>query len=79
MAFSDWEFLPQPSKKSKIDCGKHYRLPKYFIKFPKTSSGTAEAIATFKKATNCKIPQAVGAISAPGIDFSKSHAFLTIH
>ena len=51
MAFSDWEFLPQRFKNIcywKIDCGKHYRLSKYFIKFPRTSSGTAKAIATFK-------------------------------
>ena len=63
MAFSDWEFLPQRFKNIcywKIDCGKHYRLSKYFIKFPRTSSGTAKAIATFKETTNCKIPQAVG-------------------
>ena len=73
MAFSDWEFLPQRFKNIcywKIDCGKHYRLSKYFIKFPRTPSGTAKAIATFKETTNCKIPQAVGAIWAPGTDFS---------
>ena len=73
MTFSDWEFLPQCFKNIcywKIDCGKHYRLSKYFIKFPRTSSGTAKAIATFKETTNCKIPQAVGAIWAPGTDFS---------
>ena len=65
MAFSDWEFLPQRLKNiccSKIDCGKYYRLSKYFIKFPRTPSGTAKAIATFKETTNCKIPQAVGEI-----------------
>ena len=73
MAFSDWEFLPQRFKNIcywKIDCGKHYRLSKYFIKFPRTSSGTDKAIATFKETTNCKIPQDVGAIWAPGTDFS---------
>ena len=73
MAFNDWEFLPQRFKNIcywKIDCGKHYRLSKYFIKFPRTPSGTAKAIATFKETTNCKIPQAVGAIWAPGTDFS---------
>ena len=73
MAFSDWEFLPQRLKKiccSNIDCGKHYRLSKYFIKFPRTASGTAKAIATFKETTNCKIPQAVGEILASGTDFS---------
>ena len=35
MAFSDWKFLPQRFKNiccRKIDCGKHYRLSKYFIK-----------------------------------------------
>ena len=53
-----------------IDCDKHYRLSKHFIKFPRTSSGTAKAIATFKETTNCKIPQAVSAIWAPGTDFS---------
>ena len=73
MAFSDWELLPQHFKTicyCKIDCGKHYHLSKYFIKFPRTSSGTAKAIATFKETTKCKIPQAVGAIWASGTDFS---------
>ena len=73
MAFSDWKFLPQRFKKIcywKIDCGKHNLPSKYFIKFPRISSGTAKAIATFKETTNCKIPQAVGAIWAPGTDFS---------
>ena len=46
----------------KIDSGKHYRLSKYFIEFPRTPTGTARAIATFKETTNCKIPQVVGAI-----------------
>ena len=72
MAFSDEEFLTQHLENIcywKIDCGKHYRLSKYFIEFPRTSSGTAKAIATFKETTNCKIPQAVGAIWAPGTDF----------
>ena len=50
--------------------GRHYRLSKYFIKFPRTSSGTYKAIATFKETTNCKIPQDVGAIWDPGTDFS---------
>ena len=49
-----------------MDCGKHYRLWKYFIKFPRTPSGTAKVIATFKETTNCRIPQAVGATWAPG-------------
>ena len=40
----------------KIDCGKHYRLSKYLIKFPRTPTGTAKAIATFKETVNCKIP-----------------------
>ena len=69
MAFSDWEFLPQRFENIccwKIDCGKHYRLWKYFIKFPRTPSGTAKVIATFKETTNCRIPQAVGATWAPG-------------
>ena len=73
MAFSNWEFLPQRFKNIlywKIDCGKHYRLSKYFIKFPRTSSGTAKAIATFKETTNYKIPQAIVAIWVPGTDFS---------
>ena len=73
MAFSDWEFLPQCFKNicyRKVDCGKHCRLSKYFIKLPGTSSGTAKAIATFKETTNCKIRQAAGAIWAPGTDFS---------
>ena len=71
MVLSDWEFLPQRFKNIcywKIDCGKHYRLSKYFI--PRTSSRTGKAIATFKETTNCKIPQVVGAICAPGTDFS---------
>ena len=45
MVFSDWEFLLQCFKNIcnwKIDCGKHYRLSKYFIIFPRTSSGTAK-------------------------------------
>ena len=54
----------------KIGCGKHYRLLKYFIKFPRTPSGTAKATATFKETTDCKIPQAVRTIGAPGTDFS---------
>ena len=57
MAFSDWELLPQRFKNIcywKIYCGKHYRVSKYFIKFPRTSSRTAKAIATFKETTNCK-------------------------
>ena len=73
MAFSDWEFLPQRFKNichSKIDCVKYYRLSKYFITFPRTPSGTAKAVVTFKETSNCKIPQAVGAIWAPGTDFS---------
>ena len=40
MMFSDWEFLPQRFQNVcywKIDCGKHYRLSKYFTKFPRTS------------------------------------------
>ena len=45
-------------------------ISKYFIKFPRTPSGTDKAIATFKKTTNCEIPQAVSAIWAPGTDFS---------
>ena len=73
MAFSDWEFLPQRFKNIcywKIDCGKHYRLLKYFIKFSRTSSGTAKAIALFKETANCKILQAFGAIWDPGTAFS---------
>ena len=73
MAFSDCEFLTQRFKNIcywKIDCAKHYRVSKYVIKFPRISSGTAKAIATFKETTNCKIPQAVGAIWTPGTDFS---------
>ena len=57
MAFSDWEFLQQRFKNiccSKINCGKHYRLSKYFIKFSRTLSRTTKAIATFKEITNCK-------------------------
>ena len=82
MAFSDCEFLPQRFKNIccwKIDCGKHYRLSKFFIELPRTPSGTAKAVATFKETTNCKIPHAVGAMWSPGTDFSLSHAFLTIH
>ena len=45
-------------------------ISKYFIKFPRTPNGTDKAIATFKKTTNCEIPQAVSAIWAPGTDFS---------
>ena len=69
MAFSDWELLPQSFKKiccRKIDCGKHYRLSKNFIKFPRTPSGTAKVIAKFKETTIYKILQAVDAIWAPG-------------
>ena len=36
MAFSDWGFLPQHFKNIcywKIDCGKHYRVSKYFVNF----------------------------------------------
>ena len=71
MAFSDWQFLPQRFKDIccwKIDCGKHYRLSKYFYQISETPIGTAKAIATFKETTNCKIPQAVGAVWAPGTD-----------
>ena len=73
MAFSEWEFVPQRFKNiccSKIDCGKHYRLSEYFIKFPRTRSGKAKAIATFKETTHCKIIQADHAIWAPGNVFS---------
>ena len=80
--FSDWELLPQNFKNSccwKIGCGKHDRLRNNFIKFPRTSSGTAKTIAKFKETTNCKIPHAVSLIRAPATDFSSSHAFLTIH
>ena len=73
MAFSDWELLPLRLKNIccwKIYCGKYYRLSKYFIKFPRTSSGPAKATVTFKQTTNCKILQAVGAVWAPGTDFS---------
>ena len=38
------------------------------MKFPRTPSGTAKAIATFKETTNCKIHQAVGAIWVRGTD-----------
>ena len=71
MTFSDCEPLPERLKN--ICCwqiGKHHRLLKYFIKFPRTPSGTAKAIATFKETTNCKVDQAVGAIWVPGTDFS---------
>ena len=34
------------------------------MEFPRTPSGTVKAIASFKENTNCKIPQAVGAITA---------------
>ena len=84
MAFSDWELLPQCLKNiccRKIDCSKHYksfraeisRLSKYFIKFPKTSSGTAKAIAKFKETTNCKTLQAVGAIYSDHITTLSPH------
>ena len=33
------------------------------MEFPRTPNRTAKVIATFKETTNCKIPQAVGAIS----------------
>ena len=72
MMFSNRELLPQCFKNiccCKINSGKHCPLSKYFIKFPRTPSGTAKAIATFKETSNCKIPQAVGAIWAPGTDF----------
>ena len=72
MASSDWELLPQRFRNiccRKIDCEKHYRLSKNFIKFPRTPSGTAKAIATFKEITNYNIPQAVDAIWAHGTDF----------
>ena len=71
--YGDWELLPQSFKNiccRKIDCGKHYRLWKYFIKFPRTPTGTAKAIAKFKETTNCKIPHTAGATWAPGTDFS---------
>ena len=48
-------------------------LSKYFIKFPRTPSGTAKAIATFKETTNCKIPQAVGAIDDVHITILSPH------
>ena len=54
----------------KTDCGNYYRLLKYFIRFSRASSGTAQAIATFKETTKCRIHQVVGAIWAPGTDFS---------
>ena len=59
MAFSDWELLPQCFKN--ICCrkiGKQHKkllssyqssLSKDFVKFPRTLSGTAKAIATFKE------------------------------
>ena len=40
------------------------------MELPRTPSGTAKAVATFKETTNCKIPQAVGAMWSPGTDFS---------
>ena len=73
MAFSDWELLSQRFKNiccRKIDCDKYYRLSKDFFKFPRTPGGTVKAIATFNETSNCKFPQAVGAIWAPGTDFS---------
>ena len=73
MVFIDREFLLLRFKNicyCKIDYSKHYRLPKCFIKFPRALSRTAKAIDTFKEATNCKTPQAVAAIWAPGTDFS---------
>ena len=49
------------------------RLSKYFIKFPKTPSGTAKAIAKFKETTNCKTLQAVGAIYSDHITTLSPH------
>ena len=54
-------------------CAEISRLSKYFIKFPRTPSGTAKAIATFKETTNCKIPQAVGAIDGVRITILSLH------
>ena len=49
---------------AKSFCAEISHLSKYFIKFWRTPSGTAKAIATFKKNNNCKIPQAVSAIDS---------------
>ena len=72
MECNDWKLLPQNFKNScckETDCGKHDPLSKYFIKFPRTLSGTAKTIAKFKKTTNCKTPNAVSLIWTPVTDF----------
>ena len=85
MSFSDWEFLPQPFKDiccwkigkqvsiTKSFCAEISCLSKYFIKFPRTPNGTVKAIVTFKETTNCKIPQAFGAIDDIHITILSPH------
>ena len=58
---------------TKSFCAEISRLSKYFIKFPRIPSRTAKAIATFKETTNCKIPQAVGAIDGVHITILSPH------
>ena len=58
---------------TKSFCAEISRLSKYFIKFSRTPGGTAKAIATFKETTNCKIPQALGAIDGVHITILSPH------
>ena len=45
----------------------------YFIKFPRTPSGTAKATVIFKQTPNCKILQAFGAIDSVHITILSLH------
>ena len=58
---------------TKSICAEISRLSKYFIKFSRTPGGTAKEIATFKETTNCKIPQALGAIDGVHITILSPH------
>ena len=54
MAFSDWEFLPQHFKNIcywKIDCGKHYRVSKYFVNFREPQVEQPKQFLHLKKPT----------------------------
>ena len=82
MTFSNCKYLPQHFKTFAVGKSTAVSIIVYrniLSNFWETPTGTAKAIATFKENTNCKIPQAVGAIWTPGTDFSLFHAFLTIH
>ena len=55
------------------DFYKNSRISRRFISFPKSRSETRSAVRDFKEQTNCKIPQALGAIDCTHIKISPAN------